>query len=68
MKSKKKVIGWDAVRRVSDRLAEIERRLMEIEASPVLSLSEKHQREVQWLKTERGALRIAQDALLVLLE
>ena len=68
MKSKKKVIGWDAVRQVSDRLAEIERRLIEVETSPVLSLSETHLKEVQWLKSERAILRVAQGSLLVLLE
>ena len=67
MKASKKIVGWDAVRRVSDRLMEIERRVITIEVSPVLSLSEEHQQEVQRLLNEKKLLRIAQNALIEML-
>lgn len=67
MKAKKKIVAWDAVRQLANRLAEIEKRIMVIEVSPVLSMSEEHQQEVQRLLNEKKLLRMAQDALMVML-
>lgn len=67
MKANKKIVAWDAVRQLADRLSEIEKRIMVIEVSPVLSISEEHQQEVQRLLNEKKLLRMAQDALMVML-
>lgn len=67
MKANKKIVAWDAVRQLADRLSEIEKRIMVIEVSPVLSMSEEHQQEVQRLLNEKKLLRMAQDALMVML-
>lgn len=67
MKASKRVIGWDAVRQISNRLNEIERRIIVIEASKNLSLSGDHRREVWGLSNERKLLRLAQSALMTLL-
>lgn len=67
MKANKKIVAWDAVRQLADRLSEIEKRIMVIEVSPILSMSEEHQQEVQRLQNEKKLLRMAQDALMVML-
>ena len=67
MKANKKIVAWDAVRQLADRLSEIEKRIMVIEVSPVLSMSEEHQQEVRRLLNEKELLRMAQDALMVML-
>lgn len=67
MKANKRIVAWDAVRQVSDRLSEIEKRIMVIEVSPVLSISDEHQQEVKRLLNEKKVLRVAQDALMVML-
>lgn len=67
MKANKKEVAFDAVRQLADRLYEIEKRIMVIEMSQILSVSEEHQQEVQRLLNEKKLLRMAQDALLVML-
>lgn len=67
MKASKKIVAWDAVRQLANRLSEIEKRIMVIEVSPVLSMSEEHQQEVQRLLNEKKLLRMAQDALMIML-
>lgn len=67
MKASKKIVAWDAVRQLANRLSEIEKRIIVIEVSPVLSMSEEHQQEVQRLLNEKKLLRMAQDALMIML-
>jgi major membrane immunogen (membrane-anchored lipoprotein) len=67
MKASKRIVAWDAVRQLSDRLMEIEKRIMVVEVSPVLSMSEEHRQEVQRLLNEKKLLRVAQDALMAML-
>lgn len=67
MKANKRIVAWDAVYQLSNRLMEIEKRIMVIEVSPILSVSEEHQQEVQRLLNEKKLLRVAQDALMVIL-
>ena len=67
MKASKKIVAWDAVCQLADRLMEIEKRIIVIEMSPKSSVSEEHKQEVQRLLNEKKLLRVAQDALMDML-